>query len=232
MNRSIFSVLVLATTAFFSAAVAQTVPRPAWQPKVQTSWQWQLTTPVDLNVDAEMFDIDLFNNSASVISAIHAKGRKAVCYISAGTWERGRPDSSQFPDAVKGKRLADYPSEKWLDVRRWDLLGPIMSARLDLCKAKGFDGVELIGVGEVLYGRRQMTDGVDVHAFSDCGFGGVFGRDYKVLNPLLAGASSDGEGAANRAYAAVEGEFARKEMLVCAMDTPHRTEDAKGHREV
>ena len=146
MNRSIFSVLVLATTAFFSAAVAQTVPRPAWQPKVQTSWQWQLTTPVDLNVDAEMFDNDLFNNSASVISAIHAKGRKAVCYISAGTWERGRPDSSQFPDAVKGKRLADYPSEKWLDVRRWDLLGPIMSARLDLCKAKGFDGVELDNV--------------------------------------------------------------------------------------
>jgi hypothetical protein len=34
------------------------------------------------------------------------------------------------------------PGEKWLDIRRMDLIAPIMRARLDLCKAQGFDAVE------------------------------------------------------------------------------------------
>jgi hypothetical protein len=32
--------------------------------------------------------------------------------------------------------------EAWLDVRRLDVLEPIMAARLDLCRAKGFDAVD------------------------------------------------------------------------------------------
>jgi hypothetical protein len=32
--------------------------------------------------------------------------------------------------------------EKWLDVRQIAILGPIMSARMDVCKSKGFDAVE------------------------------------------------------------------------------------------
>jgi hypothetical protein len=36
----------------------------------------------------------------------------------------------------------ERPGERWLDIRRIDLLAPILNARLDLCKAKGFDGVE------------------------------------------------------------------------------------------
>lgn len=146
MHRIILRALPLALLAHFSTAHAQIAPTGIWKPKLQMSWQWQLTTPVNQNVDAEMFDIDLFNNSAGVVSQLHAKGKKVVCYISAGTWERGRPDSSQYPDIVKGKRLADWPGEKWLDIRRWDILGPIIGARLDLCKSKGFDGVELDNV--------------------------------------------------------------------------------------
>jgi hypothetical protein len=37
--------------------------------------------------------------------------------------------------------MADWPGERWLDIRRMDLLQPIMSARIDLCRKKGFDGV-------------------------------------------------------------------------------------------
>jgi hypothetical protein len=89
-----------------------------------------------------MYDIDLFDNSRQVVSSLHARGIKAVCYMSAGSFERGRPDERSFPSAVLGRPLSGYPSERWLDIRRIDLLGPIMRRRLDLCRAKGFDGVE------------------------------------------------------------------------------------------
>ncbi len=109
---------------------------------MNTSWQWQLSVPVDLSVNAQMYDIDLFENDASVVAALHAAGRKAVCYVSVGTFEPYRPDAAKFPAAVKGKALGDFPDETWLDIRRWDVLGPIFEARFDMCKAKGFDGIE------------------------------------------------------------------------------------------
>lgn len=113
-----------------------------WSPAPHTTWQWQLTTPVDQSVDAQMFDIDLFDNPAGVVAALHGSGRHAVCYLSAGSHEAGRPDAGEFPASVVGSPLEGWPQEHWLDVRRLDLLGPILERRLDLCKAKGFDGVE------------------------------------------------------------------------------------------
>ena len=113
-----------------------------WRPAQDTTWQWQLSGTVDQSVVAQMYDIDLIDNPASVVASLHAKGRKVVCYISAGSYEGGRPDASSFPAAVLGSTLDGYPNERWLDVRRIDLLGPIMEKRLDQCRAKGFDGVE------------------------------------------------------------------------------------------
>jgi hypothetical protein len=101
-----------------------------------------LTTPVDTSVGAAMFDIDLFDNPASVVAGLHAGGRHVVCYLDAGTLEPGRPDRSRFPAAVVGKELPDWPGEHWLDIRRLDVLGPILERRLDLCRQKGFDAVE------------------------------------------------------------------------------------------
>ena len=113
-----------------------------WKPGLDTSWQWQLSTPVDQSVDAAMYDIDLFENDASVVAALHAQGRKVVCYISVGSWENWQPDKDQFPPEVIGNDYAGWPGEKWLDIRRIDVLGPIMRARFDLCQAKGFDAIE------------------------------------------------------------------------------------------
>jgi hypothetical protein len=107
-----------------------------------TSWQWQLTGTVDPSVDAEMFDIDLYTTPQRVIDDLHARGRVVICYFSAGTWEDWRPDADQFPAAVLGKPMADWPDEQWLDVRQIEQLAPIMRARLDLAVAKGCDGVE------------------------------------------------------------------------------------------
>lgn len=114
-----------------------------WQPRPGTSWQWQLTAlPVDQSFDVEMYDIDLFDNDPGTVAALHAQGHVAICYISAGSWEEWRPDADQFPIEVLGNDYEGWPGEKWLDIRRIDLLAPIMRARLDLCRAKGFDGVE------------------------------------------------------------------------------------------
>jgi len=117
------------------------VGRTLWQPELNTSWQWQLSTPVDQSVNVQLYDIDMFDNDASVVASLHNAGRKVMCYVDVGTWENWRPDANQFPNSVKGKNNG-WPGEKWLDIRRVDILGPIMRARMDLCKAKGFDALE------------------------------------------------------------------------------------------
>ena len=114
-----------------------------WRPELNTSWQWQLDQPpIDQSVDADMFDIDLFDNDSSVVTALHRQGRAVVCYLNAGGWENWRADATHFPAEVVGANLDGWEGERWLDIRRIDVLGLIMEARLDVCKAKGFDGVE------------------------------------------------------------------------------------------
>ncbi|HKE79385.1 MAG TPA: endo alpha-1,4 polygalactosaminidase [Solirubrobacteraceae bacterium] len=148
---------------------------PRWVPAPNTTWQWQLTTPVDQSVDAQMYDIDLFDNAASVVASLHAAGRHVVCYLDVGTYEPGRPDSSAFPQSVIGKELPDWPGEHWLDIRRLDVLGPIMERRLDLCRQKGFDAVE--------------PDNVDAYA-NDSGFR-LSAADQLRYNRFIARAAHD-----------------------------------------
>jgi hypothetical protein len=113
-----------------------------WHPALNTSWQWQLTAPISQSINAALYDIDLFDNTASVVAALHSQNRQVVCYISVGSWEDWRPDASQFPSITLGNDYDGWPGEKWLDIRRIDLIGPIMQARFDLCKSKGFDAIE------------------------------------------------------------------------------------------
>jgi hypothetical protein len=131
-----------ATRQIATAGMPTATPGDIWLPPLNTSWQWQLTGTVDQSYEVDMYDIDMFDNDASVVAALQAKGRKVICYISAGSWENWRPDADEFPESVLGKTLEGWPGERWLDIRRIDLLGPIMTARMDLCKQKGFDGLE------------------------------------------------------------------------------------------
>jgi hypothetical protein len=121
-----------------SAAIAQGI----WRPTPGTTFQWQLVGPIDTTVKADVYDVDLFETSAATVRQIKAPGRRAICYISVGSHENYRPDKHKFPASVLGAKYDGYPDERWLDIRRIDLIGPIMKARLDLCKSKGFDGVE------------------------------------------------------------------------------------------
>ncbi len=113
-----------------------------WLPKPGTSWQWQLTGNIDTTVKADAYDIDyLEDNAKEVILKLKQKGRKVICYFSAGSYEDWRPDAATFPKDVLGKTNG-WPGEKWLDIRQIDKLGPIMKARLDQAKASGCDAVE------------------------------------------------------------------------------------------
>lgn len=119
-----------------------TTAAQSWQPPVGASWQIQFTGPIETGVNAAVFDLDLFDTGAARVASLHSQGKKVICYISAGSWEDWRPDADQFPDIVLGNDYDGWPGEKWLDIRRIDLLAPILRARLDLCAGKGFDGVD------------------------------------------------------------------------------------------
>jgi hypothetical protein len=120
-------------------------------------------------VSPEVFDIDLLmdpvcapggsndvDNTAAV-GAIHAAGARAICYVSAGTYEPFRPDQQAYLDfdqacggCLIGKPVAGFRDEHWLDVRdtqgqRTFVLGTV-AARVDRCKADGFDAVEFDNV--------------------------------------------------------------------------------------
>ena len=112
-----------------------------WVPRPGTPWQWQLTTPVDTSVDAEVYDIDGVEAGADTVATLHRAGRTVICYVNAGAAEDFRPDHAAFPDDVQGGPDG-WNGERLLDIRRLDVLAPIMAARFDMCRQKGFDGVE------------------------------------------------------------------------------------------
>jgi hypothetical protein len=114
---------------------------PCWRPPARTSWQIQLNGKLKTTIPVTLYDVDLFDTPASTVAALHQAGRRVACYFSAGSFEDWRPDIGRFPAAVKGLGNG-WPGERWLDVRRLDILMPIMESRLALCKQKGFDTVD------------------------------------------------------------------------------------------
>jgi len=133
----------------FSEGLPASIPcqgKNCYRPNLSTPWNYVLSATPNFGVKAELFDIDLFENTAAVVAKAHANNKKVVCYMSAGSSENWRPDFKNFPKALLGKNMDGWAGEKWLDVRNITALAPIMTARLDQCKAKGFDAVEFDNV--------------------------------------------------------------------------------------
>ncbi|WP_371672003.1 endo alpha-1,4 polygalactosaminidase [Streptomyces sp. NBC_00289] len=136
--------VVAALILLLAACTATPDDEPAgerWRPRPGVAWQWQLSGRLDTSVDVPVYDIDGFDHSKAAVTGLHRADRKVICYLSTGAWEDFRPDAEKFPRSVLG-RGNGWKGERWLDIRRTDVLEPLMAARLDLCREKGFDAVE------------------------------------------------------------------------------------------
>ncbi|WP_416967077.1 endo alpha-1,4 polygalactosaminidase [Streptomyces sp. 4F14] len=149
-------------------------PDGRWQPRPGVDWQWQLNGKLDTSVDVPVYDIDGFDQTAAVVTALHAKNRKVICYLSTGAYEDWRPDAADFPKSVIGKGNG-WEGERWLDIRQLSILEPLMTKRLDMCKEKGFDAVE--------------PDNMDGY-LNDTGFP-LKAEDQLAYNRLIAGLAHD-----------------------------------------
>jgi Glycoside-hydrolase family GH114 len=93
---------------------------------------WASTPPVD--------ELDPYATSAGTVDRLHAAGARVLCRLALGVDEVGRPDFDRLPARVRGARVPGA-SAYWLDVRRLDVLLPVLADRLELCREKGFDAV-------------------------------------------------------------------------------------------
>ena len=119
-----------------------------WQPNGTSSWQIVLENPIELtssstsiSPNVDVFDIDLFTNSETVLQTLHKLGKKVICYFSAGSYEPNRPDSSQFKLSDMGKGVDGWPGERWLNISNSNVRS-IMTARIQFAAQKGCDAID------------------------------------------------------------------------------------------
>jgi hypothetical protein len=134
-------VLLATLVALAAAAVGAPAVQAWWTPPPQPTFYWQLQGRLKMGEAVEAYDVDGFETDAAEVAALHAAGIHVICYVDVGTAERFRPDYGEFPASVLG-RPNGWPGERWIDIRQLDVVGPIMQARLQMCREKGFDGVE------------------------------------------------------------------------------------------
>ncbi|MEZ4702507.1 MAG: endo alpha-1,4 polygalactosaminidase [Rhodothermales bacterium] len=120
-----------------------TPPPPGdwYRPAADVTWQWQLDGTINTSYAVELYDVDLWETPDATIDALHAAGRRVICYFSAGSGDEDRADYDRFLPSDLGRKLDGYPSERWLDIRSANVF-QIMLDRLDLAAERGCDGVE------------------------------------------------------------------------------------------
>ncbi|SMY24161.1 unnamed protein product [Zymoseptoria tritici ST99CH_1A5] len=134
----------LLTSSFTSAGA--TVPSFRLKPTPNTSWNIQLSSVPTLSSATTspkpaIYDVDLIDTPASLISSLHAANISVICYFSAGSYENWRSDASSWPKAALGKDMDGWEGEKWVDVRSSGVRD-VMKKRIALAKSKGCDGVD------------------------------------------------------------------------------------------
>lgn len=124
-------------------AISMASPADArWRPAMTDQFDWQFTSPFDLESPSSTINLDAFDASRRLIARLRAQGTAAICYVNVGAWENWRADKRRFPQMVLGKKYVGWEGERWLDVRRLDILLPIMRARFQMCRDKGFLAIE------------------------------------------------------------------------------------------
>jgi Glycoside-hydrolase family GH114 len=132
--------------------------RSIWQPAVASKFQIILykgggdrfsRSSNLMPEDAEIFDLDLFDTTKSTIQKLHNKGKRVICYFSAGSAENWRSDFSKFQAKDKGDHLREWQKEQWVDIRSPEVFD-IMKSRMQLGAEKGCDAVDADNVGMLL----------------------------------------------------------------------------------
>ena len=181
-------------------------PPERWQPAPDARWQYQLessdrrlasTGGIDVGicqvphsgggcVHPDVFDIDLYVDGqvsgndhtidTAAVDAIHNRGAHAVCYMSAGTAERFRPDYHRYvsvrpappsqPDRQAlqpplPERVLAQPQERPRAAR----LRPAAGSRPapQKCARAGFDGVEYDVVDAYAQGHKVTGWHITAH---------------------------------------------------------------------
>jgi len=133
-----------------------------WKPRPGTSWQWQLSGPLDPSFDVQVYDVDLFETTQAQLDGLHAAGRKVLCYFDTA-YEPGRPDSAQLAP-YQGNAVQGWPGQYWLDIRVAAVV-EVMKARIALAQQKRCDGVEADDVDS-----RTNNPGFPITAADQQGF--------------------------------------------------------------
>lgn len=81
---------------------------------------------------------DAFTTTAHEVTELRRAGAVPVCRLQVAVWEPERPDAARFPARVRAGVTGASGGERWLDIRAWDELAPVVSDRLRLCREKGF----------------------------------------------------------------------------------------------
>jgi endo-alpha-1,4-polygalactosaminidase (GH114 family) len=128
-------------------------------------------------VRPEVFDFDLYVDPSiagrfgyqletAAVDAVHATGRHAIGYVTAGDAERWRPDYEQFVDfdrrcggCLLGNPFSHrFPDEYWADFGhgkgRFGFMLQMLRARTDRVATTGFDGIEYDIVDTYAQGAR------------------------------------------------------------------------------
>ncbi|MBU6279208.1 MAG: endo alpha-1,4 polygalactosaminidase [Actinomycetales bacterium] len=135
------TIMVLTALTWASAPSAPAAADP-WRPSLGDRLHLQLSGTLHVPTWATLVEVDGAEATADEVATLRQSGHRLVCYISAGSAEDYRGDLDQLPPVVLGKRLEGWPDERWLDIRRTDLLLPLMSQRIQDCARKGFDAIE------------------------------------------------------------------------------------------
>lgn len=119
-------------------------------PAGKVSWDWQIGAATERHIKVAagttLIGLDGFTVSAAKVAELKGQGLYTVCYINAGSFEPYRPDSARYPAYLKIQQDPDWPDEAFLDItdifRPGSVLADILTERMKMCKAKGFDALE------------------------------------------------------------------------------------------
>jgi hypothetical protein len=140
-------VLALLMVALLGAAActpadppAHAAPLPRWTPGTGQRWQIQLGGTIDQSVNVTYYDLDPVTTPQGTVHAIAAGNHRMICHLDIDVVDEAMPDAVMIPSDVVGTVAG--PGLRWLDIRAWARVKSVVRDGFDLCKTKGFQGVD------------------------------------------------------------------------------------------